>query len=78
VQMLLYSRLAGEDRRVSLPMWLIVAAEIAVIWIWRHASVTDVVTTALATAAGVALLGLLAEVHEHGLRRRPRPDSLPR
>jgi O-antigen/teichoic acid export membrane protein len=78
VQLLLYSRLAGEDRRVSLPMWLIVAGEIAVIWIWRHASVTDVVTTALATAAGVALLGLLAEVHEHDLLGRRRTDSLPR
>jgi hypothetical protein len=77
VQLLLYSRLAGEDRRVALPMWLVVAAEITVIWIWRHASVTEVVTTALATAAGVALLGLLAEVHEHDLLRRRRPDSLP-
>jgi hypothetical protein len=77
VQLLLYSRLAGEDRRVSLPMWLIVAAEIAVISFWRHATVTDVVTTALATAAGVTLLGLLAEAVEHDLLRRRRPDSLP-
>jgi O-antigen/teichoic acid export membrane protein len=75
VQLLLYSRLAGEDRRISLPMWLAVAAEIAVIWLWRHATLTDVVTTALSTAAAVAMLGLLAEVHEHDLLRRRRPGA---
>jgi O-antigen/teichoic acid export membrane protein len=77
VQMLLYSRLAGEDRRVALPMWLVVAAETAVIWVWRHASVTEVVTTALGAAAGVALLGLLAEVLEHDLLPGRRPHSVP-
>jgi O-antigen/teichoic acid export membrane protein len=76
VQLLLYSRLAGEDRRVALPMWLLVAAEIGVIWLWRHGSVTEIVTTALATAACVAMLGVLAEVHEHDLLRTRRPDSL--
>lgn len=78
VQLLLYSRLAGEDRRVALPMWLIVAAEITVIWLWRHSSLTDVVTTALGTAASVAVLGLLAEVHEHDILRRRRPERSPR
>jgi hypothetical protein len=77
VQLLLYSRLAGEDRRVALPMWLFVAAETVVIWLWRHHNVTDVVTTALATAAGVALLGLLAEVHEHDILRARRPSRSP-
>jgi O-antigen/teichoic acid export membrane protein len=74
VQLLLYSRLAGEDRRVALPMWLLAAVEVGVIWHWRHGSVTDIVTTALATAATVAVLGLLAEVHEHDILRTRRPD----
>ena len=78
VQLLLYSRLAGEDRRVALPMWLFVAAEISVIWLWRHGSVTEIVTTALATAAGVAALGILAEVHEHDILRSRGPDRSPR
>ena len=76
VQLLLYSRLAGEDRRVALPMWLLAAAEVCVIWFWRHGNVTEVVTTALSTAACVAVLGLLAEIHEHDILRRRRPDSL--
>jgi O-antigen/teichoic acid export membrane protein len=75
VQLLLYSRLAGEDRRVALPMWLFVAAEITVISVWRHDSVTAVVTTALGTAACVAALGVLAEVHEHDLLRTRRRES---
>jgi O-antigen/teichoic acid export membrane protein len=75
VQLLLYSRLAGEDRRVALPMWLLVAAEITVISLWRHDSVTAVITTALGTAACVALLGLLAEIHEHDLLHTQRRAS---
>jgi hypothetical protein len=78
VQLLLYSRLAGEDRRAPLPLWLLVGAEIGVIWLWRHASVTEIVTTALATAATAALLGLLAEIHEHDILRTRRPDRTSR
>jgi O-antigen/teichoic acid export membrane protein len=73
VQLLLYSRLAGEDRRVALPMWLILGAEIGAIWLWRHGNVTEVVTTALGTAAVVAALGMLAEAHEHDILRARRP-----
>jgi O-antigen/teichoic acid export membrane protein len=72
VQVLLYSRLAGEDRRAALPMWLLAGAEIGVISLWRHSSLIDIVTTALATATCVAVLGLLAEVHEHGGARLSR------
>jgi hypothetical protein len=67
VQLLIYSRLAGEDRRVTLPVWLLVTGEVAVIWLWRHDTVIAVVTTALATALAAAALGVLAEVDEHEL-----------
>jgi hypothetical protein len=77
VQLLLYSRLAGEDRRAALPMWLLAGAEIVVISLWRHSSVIDIVTTALATATCVAVLGLLAEVHEHGFTRTAHVASEP-
>jgi hypothetical protein len=76
VQLLIYSRLAGEDRRVAVPVWLLVAGEVTVISLWRHDTVTAVVTTALATALAAALLGVLAEVDEHDLLRR-RPDRPP-
>jgi hypothetical protein len=58
-------------------MWLLAAAEVCVIWFWRHGNVTEVVTTALATAASVAVLGLLAEVHEHDILRARRSHGSP-
>jgi hypothetical protein len=75
VQLLIYSRLAGEDRRVALPTWLVVIAEVAVVCLWRHATITAIVTTALGAAAVVVLLGALAEAHEHGVLRSRRPGK---
>jgi hypothetical protein len=69
VQLLIYSRLAGEDRRVALPIWLVVVAEAAVVWLWRHHSITAIVTTALGAAAVAVVLGAIAEAHEHGFLR---------
>jgi hypothetical protein len=69
VQLLIYSRLAGEDRRVALPTWIVVLAEITVVSVWRHGSITAIVTTALAAAAVVVALGALAEALEHGILR---------
>jgi hypothetical protein len=67
VQLLVYSRLAGDDRRVALPIWVVVVGEVAVVSLFRHDSITAIVTTVLA-AAGVAIgLGALAEAHEHGI-----------
>ena len=69
VQLLIYSRLAGDDRRVALPTWMVVVGEVAVVSLFRHDSITAIVTTVLA-AAGVAIaLGALAEAHEHGILR---------
>jgi O-antigen/teichoic acid export membrane protein len=69
VQLLIYSRLAGDDRRVALPTWIVVVGEVAVVSLFRHDSITAIVTTVLA-AAGVAIcLGALAEAHEHGILR---------
>jgi hypothetical protein len=71
VQLLIYSRLAGDDRRVALPTWLVVLGEITVVSLWRHDSITAIVTTALAAATVAVALGLLAESHEHGFLRTP-------
>jgi O-antigen/teichoic acid export membrane protein len=75
VQLLIYSRLAGEDRRVALPTWLVVVAEVAVVCLWRHGSITAIVTTALGAAAVVVVLGALAEAHEHGFARSCRSGA---
>jgi len=71
VQLLIYSRLAGDDRRVALPTWLVVLGEVTVVSLWRHDSITAIVTTALAAATVAVALGLLAESHEHGFLRTP-------
>jgi len=74
VQLLIYSRLAGDDRRVALPTWLAVVAEVTVVCLWRHDSITAIVTTVLGAAAVVVVLGALAEAHEHGFLRSRDPD----
>jgi hypothetical protein len=37
--------------------------------LWRHHSITEIVTTALGAAAVAVVLGAVAEAHEHGFRR---------
>jgi hypothetical protein len=68
-QLLLYSRLATEDRRVS-AMWLLVAGEVLAVTLWWHGSPTEIVLVALTTALVLAALGALAEAAEHGVLRR--------
>jgi hypothetical protein len=73
-QVLLYSRLATDDRRVIIPMWLLVLLEVLVIGVSQHDSPTHVVTVVLAAAAALAVAGTLAEAHEHDVLRRRRPE----
>ena len=78
VQLLIYSRLAGDDRRVALPTWIVVVGEVAVVCLWRHDSITAIVTTALGAVAVIVILGVLAEAHEHGIHRsRGRTSPAP-
>jgi len=51
--------------------WLVVLGEVTVVSLWRHDSITAIVTTALAAATVAVALGLLAESHEHGFLRTP-------
>ena len=67
-QVLLYSRIAAEDRRVAAPMWLLLVVEVTVVGLWWNGSPTEIVLVALATATVLVGLGVLAEVEEH----RPR------
>jgi hypothetical protein len=74
VQLLLYSRVAGVDRRVAVPMWLLVGAEVVVIWFWSHDTIAEVIATVLSAAACAVVLGLVAEIQEHDALR-VRPDQ---
>jgi O-antigen/teichoic acid export membrane protein len=66
-QVLLYSRLATEDRRAVAPMWAVVLLEGLVIAIWRHGSATEIVTVVVGAALSLAVAGALVEAAEHGM-----------
>jgi len=74
-QVLLYSRLATEDRRAVAPMWALVALEAVVIGLWRHGSPTEVVSVVVCAALALAIGGALVEAVEHGVGRRFTPRS---
>ena len=74
-QVLLYSRLAAEDRRAIAPMWALVALEAMIIGLWRHGSPTEIVSVVVCAALALALGGALVEAVEHGVGRRLTPRS---
>jgi O-antigen/teichoic acid export membrane protein len=61
VQILLYARIAGADRRSTLLTWLAVGFEIALVLGWWHGSLSEVVAGAVTATALLALLGALIE-----------------
>ncbi len=74
-QVLLYSRLATEDRRAIAPMWALVVVEAAVIGLWRHDSPTEIVAVVVSGALALAVAGAVVEAAEHGLLRWLTPRS---
>jgi hypothetical protein len=74
-QVLLYSRLATEDRRAIAPMWAVVVLEVAVIALWRHGSPSQIVSVVVCAALSLAVAGAFVEASEHGLWRRLTPRS---
>lgn len=59
VQLLLYARLAQEDRRITKVVALVAAVEVLAIVGWWHSSVREIVATALAGAAVLVAVGLV-------------------
>jgi O-antigen/teichoic acid export membrane protein len=74
-QVLLYSRLAGEDRRAIAPMWAAVVLEVTVIALWLHDTPTQIVTVVVCVALSLAVAGAFVEATEHGLWRGLTPRS---
>ncbi|MFC9252254.1 lipopolysaccharide biosynthesis protein [Amycolatopsis thailandensis] len=62
VQILLFSRLAAGDRRVTVLMWTTVVVETVLVTTWLHASAAQVVTVAACCAGALALSGALLEL----------------
>ncbi len=61
VQILLFSRLAAGDRRVTVLMWATVLVETVLVTTWLHSSATQVVTVAACCAGALALSGAVLE-----------------
>jgi len=68
VQVLLYARLASEDRRAVTTVWVGLAALVAIIALWRHDSVAQIVTTVVAVSLILTVVGLIMD-------RRQAPTS---
>lgn len=72
-QILLYSRIAGADRRSTLLIWAAVALEIVLVTFWLHDGLLDVVTAAALATGLLVAAGALVEVRS----RRVEPVHAP-
>ncbi|MFM7064337.1 MAG: polysaccharide biosynthesis protein, partial [Actinomycetes bacterium] len=61
VQVLLYARLATQDRRAVIAVWAALVALVAIITLWRHDSVTEIVTTVVAVSLVLTVVGLIMD-----------------
>jgi O-antigen/teichoic acid export membrane protein len=67
VQVLLYARLATQDRKAALAVWAALLALVAIVSLWRHDSVTEIVTTVVGVSLVLTVAGLIMD-------RRQAPD----
>jgi O-antigen/teichoic acid export membrane protein len=61
VQVLLYARLAAEDKRAAASVWIALVVLVGIISIWRHGSVVEIVTTVVAVSLVLTLVGLVLD-----------------
>jgi len=61
VQVLLYSRLAAQDRRAVLAVWGALAVLAVVVIGWRHNSVAEIVTSVVAVSLALTVVGFILD-----------------
>jgi O-antigen/teichoic acid export membrane protein len=61
VQVLLYSRLAAQDRRAVLAVWGALAVLVIVVVGWRHNSVAEIVTSVVAVSLALTVVGFILD-----------------
>ena len=61
VQVLLYSRLAAQDRRAVLAVWGALAVLAVVVVGWRHNSVAEIVTSVVAVSLALTVVGFILD-----------------
>lgn len=66
VQVLLYARLAAQDRRAVLAVWGALAVLVTVVAVWRHDTVAEIVTTVVAVSLVLTVVGLLLDRRQAG------------
>lgn len=71
VQVLLYARLAAQDRRAVAMVWVALAALVVIVVGWRHNSVAEIVTSVVVVSLVLTAVGLLLD------RRAAATDASP-
>lgn len=61
VQVLLYARLATQDRSAVISVWVALVVLVGVVTIWRHDSVAEIVTTVVAVSLALTVVGLVMD-----------------
>ncbi|MDP1876800.1 MAG: oligosaccharide flippase family protein [Actinomycetota bacterium] len=61
VQVLLYARLATQDRRAVLTVWIALGVLVTIVSLWRHDSVAQIVTTVVAVSLVLTVVGLVMD-----------------
>ena len=66
VQVLLYARLAAQDRRAVLAVWGALVLLTVIVAGWRHDTVAEIVTTVVGVSLVLAVVGLLLDRRKNG------------
>lgn len=61
VQVLLYARLATQDRSAVVSVWVALVVLVGVVSLWRHDSVVEIVTTVVAVSLALTAVGLVMD-----------------
>lgn len=61
VQVLLYARLAAQDRKAVIAVWVALITLVTIVATWRNDSVTDIVTTVVAVSLALTVVGLFLD-----------------
>jgi O-antigen/teichoic acid export membrane protein len=61
VQVLLYARLATQDRKAVIAVWVALIAQVAIISLWRHDTLVEIVTTVVAVSLTLTVVGLIMD-----------------
>ncbi len=65
VQVLLYARLATQDRMAVVAVWVALVVQVLIVSLWRHDSVVDIVTTVVFVSLALTVAGLIMDRKRH-------------